>query len=164
MKSHFKSNAVRILEKSDVNFTTHEYNVTDGHIDAVSVAKKIGVEPYRVYKTLVLSGSDKNIYVAVIPANDFLDYKKVASHFAVKSVTLLKSSELNKFTGYIHGGCSPVGMKKLYKTVLSDKASNLDTIVVSAGKIGYQAELSPTDLQNLVNAEFADILSDTENR
>ena len=124
----------------------HCYDTKDGHIDGISVAEKMGENPKTVFKTLVTSGHSKNYYVFVIPVEKELDLKKAAKSVNEKSVEMIKVSEINKVTGYIRGGCSPVGMKKLYKTIFDSSAKELDTIFVSGGKIGFQIEASPFDL------------------
>ena len=128
------------------------------HLDGVEVAHQIGKDVSQVYKTLVAQGSSKNIYVYVIPVDKNLDLKKAAKVADEKNMAMINVNDINKFTGYIRGGCSPIGMKKLYKTFVNETAKVLDTIVVSAGKIGYQVELSPEELQQLIKCEFEDII------
>ena len=128
------------------------------HIDGVEVARQIGRDVSEVYKTLVAQGASKSIYVYVIPVNENLDLKKAAKVANEKNVAMINVNDINKFTGYIRGGCSPIGMKKLYKTFVNESAKELSVIIVSAGKIGYQVELSPIDLQKLIKCEFRDIV------
>ena len=128
------------------------------HLDGVEVAHQIGKDVSQVYKTLVAQGSSKNIYVYVIPVDKNLDLKKAAKVANEKNMAMINVNDINKFTGYIRGGCSPIGMKKLYETFVNETAKVLDTIVVSAGKIGYQVELSPEELQQLIKCEFEDII------
>ena len=111
-----------------------------------------------MFKTLVLQGQSKEIYVFVIPVNEELDLKKSAKVAGEKKVEMIHVKDINKYTGYIRGGCSPIGMKKLYKTFIHSTAENLETIVVSGGKIGMQIELSPKDLINIINGNFQDII------
>lgn len=157
--SKLKTNAMRILDSKKIKYNVHSYNVKNKeHVDGVEVANQIGKEVNQVYKTLVAMGSSKNIYVYVIPVNEHLDLKKGAKVAKEKNIEMIHVNDINKFTGYIRGGCSPIGMKKLYKTFLNKSAKDLETIIVSAGKIGYQVELAPIDLQNIVNVEFEDII------
>lgn len=128
------------------------------HMDGVEVAHQIGKDVSEVYKTLVVQGASKSIYVYVIPVNENLDLKKAAKVASEKNVAMINVNDINKFTGYIRGGCSPIGMKKLYKTFVNESAKELSVMIVSAGKIGYQVELSPIDLQKLIKCEFRDIV------
>ena len=147
---------VKDLYKRDIKNTLYETKKGE-HIDGVEVAHQIGRDVSEVYKTLVAQGSSKSIYVYVIPVNENLDLKKAAKVANEKNVAMINVNDINKFTGYIRGGCSPIGMKKLYKTFINESAKDLSAIIVSAGKIGYQVELAPTDLQELINCEFKDI-------
>ncbi|MCC0633962.1 MULTISPECIES: Cys-tRNA(Pro) deacylase [unclassified Clostridioides] len=153
-----KTNAMRILDSNKIDYKVLSYEVKSEHVDGVEVAHDIGRDVNEVYKTLVTQGVSKNIYVYVIPVHESLDLKKAAKVAKEKSVDMIHVKDINKLTGYIRGGCSPVGMKKLYKTFLNESAKQLDTIIVSAGKIGYQIELSPLDLQKLIKVEFADLI------
>ena len=128
------------------------------HLDGVEVAHQIGKDVSQVYKTLVAQGSSKNIYVYVIPVDKNLDLKKAAKVANEKNMAMINVNDINKFTGYIRGGCSPIGMKKLYKTFVNDTAELLDNIIISAGKIGYQVELSPNELQRLIEFKFEDLI------
>ena len=157
--SKVKTNVMRILDSKNIEYNMHSYEVKKGeHIDGVEVARKIGKDVSQVYKTLVVMGVSKNIYVYVIPVNEHLDLKKAAKVAKEKSIEMININDINKFTGYIRGGCSPIGMKKPYKTFVNESAENLETIIVSAGKIGYQVELSPIDLQRIVNNQFENII------
>lgn len=157
--SKIKTNAMRILDFNKINYRMHSYECKKGeHLDGVEVAHQIGKDVSQVYKTLVAQGSSKNIYVYVIPVDKNLDLKKAAKVANEKNMAMINVNDINKFTGYIRGGCSPIGMKKLYKTFVNETAKVLDTIVVSAGKIGYQVELSPEELQQLIKCEFEDII------
>lgn len=153
-----KTNAMRILDKENIKYNISTYENKDGKIDGVSVASKIGKNVEEVFKTLVLQGQSKEIYVFVIPVNEELDLKKSAKVAGEKKVEMIHVKDINKYTGYIRGGCSPIGMKKLYKTFIHSTAENLETIVVSGGKIGMQIELSPKDLTNIINGNFQDII------
>lgn len=157
--SKIKTNAMRILDSNKINYKMYSYECKKGeHLDGVEVAHQIGKDVSQVYKTLVAQGSSKNIYVYVIPVDKNLDLKKAAKVANEKNMAMINVNDINKFTGYIRWGCSPIGMKKLYKTFVNETAKVLDTIVVSAGKIGYQVELSPEELQQLIKCEFEDII------
>lgn len=155
-----KTNALRTLEQNNVDYTMHQYPSGKEHIDGVSVANLIGKDPSSVFKTLVTVGASKSIHVCVIPVAKGLDLKKVALATKEKKVEMLPVKELLKTTGYIKGGCSPVGMKKQYDTLVDDSSLNLDTMIVSAGKIGMQMEIKPHDLISLVDATPANITKD----
>lgn len=154
-----KTNAMRMLEEMNIEYQPHSYEKRDGHNDGVSVAKKIGRRVEEVYKTIVLKGSGDNHYVAVVPVHLEVSLKKVADHFGEKSVELLPVGDLQKLTGYVRGGCSPIGMKRELPTVIEEVALLEKTILVSAGCIGMQVELNPEDLAKAVHAEFADIVN-----
>ena len=156
--SKVKTNAMRILDSHKINYKMWSYEVNGDHVDGIEVANQIGRDVNEVYKTLVTQGVSKNIYVFVIPVHENLDLKKSAKVAGEKSVEMIHVKDINKITGYIRGGCSPVGMKKLYNTFVNETAKELDTIIVSAGKIGYQIEVSPLDLQKLINCKFEDII------
>ena len=157
-KKDEKTNVMRILDQKKVPYTPHTYPHEEGvAVDGVTVAKSMGQDPEAVFKTLVARGASNALYVFDIPVGDSLDLKKAAKAVGEKSVAMLHQKELLPLTGYVHGGCSPVGMKKQYPTVFHETAEILDTIMVSAGKIGYQVELSPADLIGLVGAETADL-------
>jgi len=152
-----KTNAQRMLEKAKIPYKAHSYSADDGKIDGVSTAAKIGVPVERVFKTLVARGASKGIYVFVIPVALELDLKAAARAVKEKSVEMVQVKELLGLTGYIRGGCSPIGMKKRYPTVVDASAIEQTEIVLSAGKIGEQVELSPQNLKNAIGCEFADI-------
>ena len=158
MKANFKTNAMRILESEGILFTAHHYESKDGKIDGISVAEKMGQSVETVYKTLVTMSPQKEYYVFVIPVAEELDLKAAARAVGAKSVEMIKVADINKVTGYIRGGCSPVGMKKQYMTVIDDSCLALDRFYVSAGKIGYQLEIAPRDLIRAVGAETAEII------
>ena len=151
-----KTNVMRVLEQKGVAYTPHTYP-TDGSIDGASVAGYLGQDPECVFKTLVARGASGGYYVFDIPVEDTLDLKKAAKAVGEKSIAMIHQKELLPLTGYIHGGCSPVGMKKQFPTVFHETAEILDTICVSAGKIGYQVEVAPADLIALVGAKTADL-------
>jgi Cys-tRNA(Pro)/Cys-tRNA(Cys) deacylase len=152
-----KTNALRILETANISYTAREYDVSDGEISGVAVAVKIGLEPERVFKTLVAEGKTTGLNVFVVPSNVKLNLKKAAQAAGDKYVEMIKSRELEPKTGYIHGGCSPIGMKKQLPTFIDETAQLFDAINISGGRIGLQIELSPDDLAKLVNAAFYDL-------
>jgi Cys-tRNA(Pro)/Cys-tRNA(Cys) deacylase len=152
-----KTNAMRILAAKKVSYDMLTYDNIDGKIDGISVAEKIGREPQEVYKTLVAAGASKQIYVFVIPVAAELDLKKAAKATAEKKVEMIPAKDIQKWTGYTRGGCSPIGMKKEYPTFIDESCLFLDTIVVSAGKIGVQIVLAPNRLKELTNAEIIDV-------
>ncbi|MBP7175662.1 MAG: Cys-tRNA(Pro) deacylase [Thermoclostridium sp.] len=148
-----KTNAMRILDKAGILYHALSYDNSDGKIDGISVAEKLGLPVEMVYKTLVTQGSSKAYYVFVIPVAGELDLKAAARAAGEKAVEMIRVTDIIKVTGYIRGGCSPIGMKKMYKTVLDSSADLLDTIVVSAGKIGCQIQLNPSELKKLIHGE-----------
>lgn len=152
-----KTNVMRTLEQKKIAYTAHAYD-PDGPIDGVSVAQTLGQAPERVFKTLVTKGASGGYYVFDIPVAESLDLKKAAKSVGEKSVAMLPQKELLGLTGYVHGGCSPVGMKKQFPTVFHETAVLYDTICVSAGRIGAQVECRPGDLIGLLRADTADII------
>ncbi len=154
-----KTNAMRILDKENINYNSINYDVSDGLVDGISVAKKINRAVDQVYKTLVGHGKDE-VYVFIIPVHHELDLKKAAFATNEKKIEMIHVKDILNLTGYIRGGCSPVGMKKLYKTFIHDSAKDLVQIIVSAGKIGLQIEVDPKDLINIINAEFIDLIKE----
>lgn len=155
---NIKTNAMRILDSKKIEYTISTYENKDGKIDGASVAKKINKDPREVFKTLVTQGSGRELFVFVIPVEKELDLKKAAKAAKEKNVEMIAVKDINKYTGYIRGGCSPVGMKKLYKTFIDESGKDLDIIVVSGGKIGVQIQLKPQDLIDVVSGEFANIV------
>ena len=151
-----KTNVMRVLEQKSIPYTAHTYD-PDAGLDGVSVARQLGREPEMVFKTLVARGASGGLYVFDIPVEGSLDLKKAAKAVGEKSIAMIAQKELLPLTGYVHGGCSPVGMKKQYPTVFDETAEILDTIMVSAGKIGFQVELEPAALMELVGASTADL-------
>ena len=158
--AEFKTNVMRMLDKEKVPYTPHTYDHGDGAIDGASVAAKMGQDPARVFKTLVTQGAGKSYFVFVVPVLAELDLKKAAHAVGEKSVAMLPQKELLPLTGYVHGGCSPVGMKKLFPTVFHETAASLPVIMVSAGKLGYQIACDPKALLALVRADTADIITE----
>lgn len=150
-----KTNAMRILDKVNVEYNVITYDIKDDKIDGVSVANKIGRDEKYVYKTLVTHGISKNIYIILIPVREEIDFKKVAKVTNEKRIEMLDLKDLQKVTGYVRGGCSPIGMKKQYKTFIDKSALEIETIIVSAGKIGVQIEINANLLKNIVEGEFA---------
>lgn len=151
-----KTNAMRILEQKKIKYTPHSYVNTDA-VSGVEVATVLGQNQNQVFKTLVTVGKSKTNYVFVIPVAEELDLKKAAKVVGEKSIEMIKSKELLPLTGYIHGGCSPIGMKKNFRTVIDESARAFDSIIFSAGKIGYQVQVNPEDLKKIIRYEFADI-------
>jgi len=152
-----KTNAVRLLEAAGIQFTSCEYDVSDGEISGVAVAAKIGWEPECVFKTLVTEGKNTGLNVFVIPSNVELDLKKAAKAAGDKYVEMIKARELEPKTGYVHGGCSPIGMKKQFPTFIDETAGMHDAINISGGRVGLQIELMPADLARITGAEFRDL-------
>ena len=151
-----KTNVMRVLEQKNIPYASHAYDPSAG-LDGVSVARQLGQDPECVFKTLVARGAAGGLYVFDIPVAESLDLKKAAKAVGEKSVAMLHQKELLPLTGYVHGGCSPVGMKKQYPTIFHETAEIIDTILVSAGKIGFQVELEPAALIDLVGGITADL-------
>lgn len=152
-----KTNAMRILDASKIPYEMLSYDNQDGKIDGVSVAAKIGRSTAEVYKTLVAQGASKNILIYVIPVSAELDLKKAAKAADEKKIEMVPVKDIQKWTGYIRGGCSPIGMKKNYRTHLDESCRNLGQMIVSGGKIGVQIVLNPGQLKELTHAEYADL-------
>jgi len=152
-----KTNAMRLLDSAAIPYGGHSYDAEDGRIDGKSVADKLGIAYERIFKTLVTVGAGGAFYVFVIPVDRELDLKKAARAAGEKSIEMCPAKELLKHTGYVHGGCSPLGMKKLFPTFLEESAILQEQIVFSAGRIGVQIECAPDDLLALVNGEYADL-------
>lgn len=151
-----KTNAMRILESDNIDFEIIEYSTKDG-IGGVDVAEKLGEDKDRVFKTLVTESKEGENFVFVVPVSSELDLKKAAKASGSKKVEMIPQKKLLPLTGYVHGGCSPVGMKKEFKTFIDSSAENLDFFYVSGGKVGMQIKLNPKELVNLIDGEFADI-------
>ncbi len=154
--ANFKTNVMRILETNKIEYKLHTYDA-DGNFDGCSVAEKIGKNPEKVFKTLVTASPSKKYYVFVIPVTCELDLKACAAAVGEKSVEMIQVKDINKITGYVRGGCSPIGMKKQYVTVVDESSKKFETIVFSAGKIGYQVELPPDNLIELIGAKSGKI-------
>ena len=154
-----KTNVMRALDQKKIPYTAHSYD-PDGPIDGVSVAQTLGQPPEQVFKTLVTKAASGAYYVFDIPVAENLDLKKAAKAVGEKSVAMLPQKELLPLTGYVHGGCSPVGMKKSFPTVFHRTAADLPTIMVSAGRIGHQVQCDPQALLSLLRAKTADIIVD----
>ena len=155
---NIKTNVMRLLDKAKIPYEVTQYEVTDGKIDGKAVAEKIHKPAEQVFKTLVAVGHSKAHYVFVIPVDEELDLKKASKAVGEKSMEMLHLKDLQKTTGYIRGGCSPIGMKKLFPTIIHISADELEEITFSAGKIGFQVTMAPKDLKDLINAQFVDII------
>jgi Cys-tRNA(Pro)/Cys-tRNA(Cys) deacylase len=156
-----KTNAMRMLDKEKIEYQIYEYdsNLTNGEL----VAESLGENKAQVFKTLVTQANTKEYFVFVVPVAETLDLKKAAKVAGVKDVQMLPQKELLPLTGYIHGGCSPVGMKKQFKTFINESASYYDKIFVSGGRVGVQIKISPYDLQKMTKCEFIDLIIFKEN-
>lgn len=153
-----KTNVMRLLDRQKIKYNAFEYDqsVTEGTL----IAEMLGENPKHVFKTLVTVANNGAHFVFCVPVAETLDLKKAAKAVGVKAISMLKQKELLPLTGYIHGGCSPIGMKKPFKTVIHHTAERFDTIFVSAGRVGKQVELSPTELCTYINASFTDVIVD----
>lgn len=151
-----KTNVMRILEQKKIEYKEHTY-LNTGAIGGQEVAEALGEDANRVFKTLVTVGKTGNHYVFLVPVNKELNLKKAAKAVNEKKIEMIKSKELLPLTGYIHGGCSPIGMKKFFKTTIHSTAENYDTIMFSAGKIGYQVETSLNSLKKVIRFDLEDI-------
>lgn len=152
-----KTNVMRILEQKKIKYNSYSYASTQA-ISGMEVATALNQDPNCVFKTLVTVGTSRNNYVFLVPVNKELNLKKAAKSVNEKKVEMIKSKELLPLTGYIHGGCSPIGMKKQFKIVINTTAQNFEKIIFSAGKIGYQVEMSLENLQKVINFTLADIV------
>ncbi len=159
MKKQDKTNVMRVLDQKKIPYRSYYYEA-DGHTTGAEVAKMLGQSPERVYKTLVTSARSGQHYVFVIPVEAELDLKKAAAAVSEKAVAMIPQKELLPLTGYIHGGCSPIGMKKPFPTVLDSSAEAFETICFSAGRIGAQVEVSPSDLRKVVGFQLADVTTE----
>ncbi|MDZ4993934.1 Cys-tRNA(Pro) deacylase [Clostridium perfringens] len=153
-----KTNAMRILDSKKVPYEMLSYESEDGKIDGISVAHKIGVDKKNVFKTLVAQGTSKELYVFVIPVAEELDLKNAAKIAGEKKVEMIAVKDILKYTGYIRGGCSPIGLKRDYRTFIHESAKVLDFMIVSAGKIGHQIKLNPKDLIEVVSGNFENLI------
>lgn len=152
-----KTNVMRILDGKKIEYNHYNY-LESGAISGMEVAEALNENPDMVFKTLVTVGKSGNHYVFLLPVNKELDLKKAAKSVGEKNIEMIKSKELFLLTGYIHGGCSPIGMKKFFKTVIHETASKFDKILFSGGKIGYQVEVSLQDLSKVIKYDLADIV------
>lgn len=157
MKANYKTNAMRILDSLKIEYIPHHYSDDDEFKDGVTIAKQMGQDVKKVFKTLVTASSSKQYFVFVIPVAEELDLKAAARAVGEKSVEMIKVADITKVTGYIRGGCTPIGMKKDYKTVVDISALELDKVFISAGKRGYQLEISPTELKKAVDYDICDL-------
>lgn len=155
-----KTNVMRVLEQKKISYRPHEYPHGEAAVDGVTAAALLGIEPDKVFKTLVTRGASKKILVFVIPVAAELDLKKAAKAAGEKSVAMVHVSEINALTGYVRGGCSPIGMKKRYSTFIHTAALAQETVLVSAGRIGSQVELEPQALVELTGGITADIITE----
>ena len=155
-----KTNVMRVLDQKKIRYLSHEYPHGDEAVDGVTVASLTGLNSAAVFKTLVARGASKKIYVFVLPVTVELDLKKAAKAVGEKSIAMIHVSEINGLTGYVRGGCSPIGMKKQYPTIYHSSVETLETVTVSAGKIGFQVELEPQALIQLTRGKTADIASE----
>ncbi len=152
-----KTNAIRILDRAKVPYIHHQWEQATGKNTGIELAKALGQDPAQVFKTLVTVGKSDEHYVFLIPVSEELDLKKAAAVVGEKAISMCKSKELLPLTGYIHGGCSPIGMKKLFRTTIHQTAADYPVILCSAGKIGHQLEVSLDGLQKVVPFQLADI-------
>jgi Cys-tRNA(Pro)/Cys-tRNA(Cys) deacylase len=152
-----KTNALRMLDKMKIPYRTYHYDAPDGFLDGVSVAEATGLDPRIVFKTLVLQGTSRGYFVCLLPVALELDLKKAAKYFSEKKLDMIPAKEITTVTGYVKGGCSPVGMKKQFPTAVDQSAVDYETIVVSAGRVGLQMELSVDGLLDAVGAGLADL-------
>ena len=153
-----KTNAIRMLDQKKIKYNTYEYPHEDGVcVDGETVAQLLNQNPDTVFKTLVTVGNDKRYYVCVVPVKQELDLKKAAKAFGVKSLEMIAVKDINNVTGYIRGGCSPVGMKKVFPTIIDESALLYENIIFSGGKIGLQIEMNPKDIEKLIRVSFKEI-------
>ncbi len=152
-----KTNVMRMLDQKKIPYRAHYYGAGEA-LAGIQVAQLLGEDPDRVFKTLVTVGHSRRNYVFVIPVGEELDLKKAARTVGEKAIEMVKSKDLLSLTGYVHGGCSPIGMKKPFPTILHESARAFDAILFSAGRIGAQVEVSPEDLKRMVNYRFADLI------
>ncbi len=157
MKNNDKTNVMRVLDSKKIGYTSHSYT-PDATMSGEEIAAVLGEDAQKVFKTLVTQGNTGGYYVFVVPVEAELDLKKAAKAAGEKSIAMIKQKDLLPLTGYVHGGCSPVGMKKQFPTFVHETAAGLDRIFVSAGKVGFQVELAPADLQAVVGYKYADVV------
>lgn len=152
-----KTNVMRILSQKKIDYKSYSYDPNNG-LSGNDVAKSLNQNENQVFKTLVTVGKSKEHYVFVIPVNKELNLKKAAKSVGEKSISMIKEKELLPLTGYIHGGCSPIGMKKFFTTVINESAKNFDSIIFSAGKVGYQVQVNIEDLKKIINFKIDNIV------
>jgi len=158
MTMNEKTNVMRLLDAANIPYRSYTYDGAGGALSGLEVARALGQDADQVYKTLVTVGASGKNYVFVIPVAGELNLKKAAQAVKEKKIEMLKARDLLPLTGYIHGGCSPIGMRKLFPTVLDESVILFDTIIFSAGKIGFQVELSPDDLQRMIPCTLFDVV------
>lgn len=156
MKKEEKTNVMRVLDSRKITYKSYNY-LSTGAVSGMEVAEALGENPNAVFKTLVTVSKSKNYYVFLVPVEKELDLKKAAGVVGEKKIEMLKEKELLPLTGYVHGGCSPIGMKKFFKTIIDKSAGQFDSIIFSGGKIGFQVEVSLVDLKKIIRYELADI-------
>ncbi|MBQ7616110.1 MAG: Cys-tRNA(Pro) deacylase [Butyrivibrio sp.] len=157
MKNNDKTNVMRVLDSKKIGYKSHSFE-PDATMSGEEIAQILGEDAEKVFKTLVTQGKSGSYYVFVIPVRQELDLKKAAKAAGEKSIAMIKQKDLLPLTGYVHGGCSPVGMKKQFPTFVHETAQGMEKMFVSAGKVGFQVELAPEDLQSVVGFTYADIV------
>lgn len=157
MKNKEKTNVMRVLDRKKISYESYNYE-PDATMSGEEIAAMLGEDAEKVFKTLVTQGKSGQHYVFVVPVEEELDLKKAAIAAGEKSVGMIKQKELLPLTGYVHGGCSPIGMKKQFPTFIHETARQFDRMFVSAGKVGFQIELSPEDLAETIDCKFVDIV------
>ena len=155
-KNNDKTNVMRVLDQKKIEYKSYNY-LNTGAVSGLEVAEALGENPDMVFKTLVTVGKSKTNYVFVVPVDKELNLKKAAHSVGEKSIEMIKQKELLPLTGYVHGGCSPIGMKKQFVTTIDQSAEQFESIIFSAGKIGYQVEVSLEDLGKVIRFQLADI-------
>lgn len=153
-----KTNAIRLLDGQKISYKLHEYEAPEGFLDGVSVAEATGMEVEKVFKTLVTQGASKQNYVFCIPSAEELDLKKAAKVAGEKKIEMILARDITKTTGYIKGGCSPIGMKKKFPTFIHETFKDYETICVSGGKVGLQLEITPEDLEKATGCKVGDLI------
>lgn len=156
---NIKTNAIRMLDSKKIDYQVHDYSNTDA-LSGMEVAAILNEDPNKVFKTLVTIGKSNSYYVFLVPVNKELDLKKAAQAVNEKNISMVKSKDLLTLTGYIHGGCSPIGMKKFFKTTIHASATKYSTIIFSAGKIGYQIETSLDNLSKIIDFQLENIIEE----
>lgn len=155
-KKDDKTNVMRVLDKAKINYSFRKYE-PNASLTGGEIARLLGEEPEKVFKTLVTVSKSKEHYVFMLPVEKELDLKKAARAAGEKNIEMIAQKELLSLTGYVHGGCSPIGMKKQFKTFIDESARQFDTIMFSAGKVGYQVEIATADAERLIPLSFADL-------